>query len=222
VDVAQSLPLPIPALVNRRCHGRVHAMISPYSRSPGQTKPVRPPTNLVSPTNLIPPKDKRTGPVNCADPDEPERKRARAAPSDRIHPVGSGLGLRCLLGARAPSTPNPVQPDRRRGSGQRARCWTEQQHTPDRRDVNHEPWPPCYSRYDIGYIKSQLGRVFAARRSPMAREAQPRLALAWLRFRCHLSLLSDGGRIFVGRPRKYAAVALLPGAVSGYGSPHLA
>jgi len=197
-------------------------MISPYSRSPGQTTTVSAPRRTSSPGEPHPPKDKRTGPANCADLDEPERKRARAAPSDRIRPVGSGLGLRCLLGARALSTPNSVQPDRRRGSGQRARCWTEQQHTPDRRDVNHEPRPPCYSRCDVGYIKSQLGQVFAARWSPMAQEAQPGPALARLRLRCHLSLLSDEGRIFVGRPRKYAAVALLPGVVSGYGSPHLA
>ena len=35
------------------------------------------------------------------------------------------------------------------------------------------PWHPCYSRFDVSYIKSQLGQLFAARWSPMAQEVQP-------------------------------------------------
>ena len=59
-----------------------------------------------------PPMDKRTGPVNGAYPDEPGKGKG---PGQRlrtgVRPVGHERGLRCLLGARAHSTPNPVQPD---------------------------------------------------------------------------------------------------------------
>ena len=56
-----------------------------------------------------PPMDKRTGPVNGAYPDEPGKGKG---PGQRLRtgvgPVGNGLDLRCLLGARALSRPNPL------------------------------------------------------------------------------------------------------------------
>jgi hypothetical protein len=79
----------------------VHAMISPYSRSPRQT------TNRIRlPTNLIP-TGKRTSPPNRADPVHREGKGPGQRLRTGVCPVGNGLSLRCLLGARALSTPNP-------------------------------------------------------------------------------------------------------------------
>jgi hypothetical protein len=90
----------------------VHAMISPYSRSPGQaTNRVRLPANPIPPANPLPPKGKRTGPLNRADPADPASWPEGKGPGRRlrtgVRPVGNGLGLRCLLGARTPSTSNP-------------------------------------------------------------------------------------------------------------------
>ena len=53
----------------------MHAMISPYSRCPGQRRTVSPAGEPGPPANLIPPKDKRTGRPKGADRGEPEKEK---------------------------------------------------------------------------------------------------------------------------------------------------
>src|SRR5580693_304811 len=90
-------------------------------------------------------------------------EEARASLRTGVRPVGNGLDHRCLLGARAPPGSNPPPSRGLRSSplprcawhkrimmilswhntvgaayrpGRLARCWTAQQHTVDRGDVN--------------------------------------------------------------------------------------
>ena len=79
----------------------MHAMISPYSRSPGQRRTVSPAGGPGPPGDLIPPEDKRTGRLDGADRREPNRKGPGQRLRTGVRPAGNGLGLRCLLGARA-------------------------------------------------------------------------------------------------------------------------
>jgi hypothetical protein len=80
----------------------VHAMISPHSRPPGLT-------NLSAESCLTPGRARRarTTTGKPAGQGKGPGQRLRTG----VQPVGRELSLRCLLGARALSTPNPVQPD---------------------------------------------------------------------------------------------------------------
>src|SRR5580693_5044061 len=122
-----------------------------------------------------------------------KRKRTRAAPSDR-----------------SPSRWQRARPPLSTG------C-PGQQHTPDRGDVNHEPWPRRYSEEEFGYITSQPGEMFAARPGRPREHGRPS------RPTCrYLSLLSGQGRSYYRLTAKIRGMADLYSVVSGYGSPHLA
>jgi hypothetical protein len=98
-----------------------------------------------------------------------KRKRTRAAPSDRSPSRWQRGRSPLSTGCPGPfHAQPPVQPDLRRRPPQllllcHVGCWTEQQLTPDRGDVNHEPWRRRYCGEELGYITSQLREMFAAR-----------------------------------------------------------
>ena len=115
--------------------------------------------------------------------------------------------------------PTPVQPDRRRRPPQplllcHVGCWTEQQLTPDRGDVNHEPWRRRYCAEEFGYITSQLGEMFAAR--PGRRESTAGL-LGPPAVICRFCPV--GGADFYRVTAKIRAVADLYPVVSGMDHP---
>lgn len=125
--------------------------------------------NLVPAANLMPPKDKRTGRPNSADRRELEKEKdpgSAFGPESVPLATGSISVVYWVPGPFPRPTPCPA------GSAPQAPsalllchvgCWTEQQHTPDRGDVNHEPWRRRYRGEGFGYITSQLGEMFAAR-----------------------------------------------------------
>ena len=81
----------------------MHAMISPYSRCPGQA------TNRVPCQRTLSPHGQTNRPGKWCLPGPTGKGKG---PGQRrrtgVRPVGNGLGLRCLLGARALSRPNPL------------------------------------------------------------------------------------------------------------------
>jgi hypothetical protein len=89
----------------------VHAMISPYSRSPGQTN------RVPLPADLIPPKDKRTGRPDGADRREPEKEKEKdpgSAFGPESVPLATG-SVSVVYWVPGPfPRPTPVQPDLRR------------------------------------------------------------------------------------------------------------
>ena len=102
--------------VNRRCHDGARHDIPVLAFPCGTPRaPARPV-----------PMGQRAGARICAWPSVPAYRRGNGAeqlgkgPGQRlrtgVRPVGNGLGLRCLLGARAPSTPNPPSSRTRRPS----------------------------------------------------------------------------------------------------------